>query len=220
VVVRTVVFREVYAQARREGGELAAANHVAGTVVPVASLLPPLLGIVGVALGPVIALLAPRYLEIVPVARLFVFIGVGAGFMSLGSIGVVATRRQRLLPFLTAAGLLANALAAVMALWMGFGLLGVAVGALVSRSLTGAGVVGLSAADAGTERAGRVVVRVLWPLAWCSGVVSFLGWWRPATDIWTTTVSMLLYLVALVPLSPMLVREFGRLSRGSAERPR
>jgi O-antigen/teichoic acid export membrane protein len=212
LVVRTVVFRDVYAQARREGGERAADRHLDDTVVPVACLLPPLLGLVGVALGPVIALLAPRYLEILPVARLFVFIGVGTGFMSLGTIGVVATRRQRLLPLLTLGGLLANALAAVAALQMGFGLLGVAVGALVTRSLTGAGVVGVSAADAGTERVGRLVVRVLWPLAWCTGVVWLLGLWRPATDLWTTAVSMLLYLVALVPLSPMLVREFARLS--------
>ncbi|HUP52290.1 MAG TPA: oligosaccharide flippase family protein [Longimicrobiales bacterium] len=218
LVVRTVVFRDVYAQARREGGGLAAASHLAETVVPVASLLPPLLGIVGVALGPVIALLVPRYLEILPVARLFVFIGLGAGFMSLGTIGVVVTRRQRLLPLLSAAGLLANALAAVVALRMGFGLVGVAVGALVSRSITGAGVVAISAADAGTERGGRVAARILWPLAWCAGAVSFLGWWRPATDIGSTAVSMLLYLVALVPLYPMLVKEFGRLSRGSAER--
>jgi O-antigen/teichoic acid export membrane protein len=217
LVVRTVVFPDVYAQARREGGELAAATHVEETVVPVASLLPPLLGLVGLALGPVIALFVPRYLEILPVARLFVFIGVGAGFMSLGTIGVVATRRQRLLPLLTMVGLLANALAAVTALRMGFGLLGVAVGALVSRSLTGAAVVGASAADAGTEHVGGLVVRVLWPLVWCAGVVSFLGWWRPGTDIWTTTVSVLLYLVALVPLAPMLVREFGHLSQRSPE---
>jgi O-antigen/teichoic acid export membrane protein len=218
LVVRTVVFRDVYAQARREGGGLAAAAHLEETVVPVASLLPPLLGLVGLALGPAIVLFVPRYLEILPVARLFVFIGVGAGFMSLGTIGVVATRRQRLLPLLTLTGLCANALAAATALWMGFGLLGVAVGALVSRSLTGAAVVGISAADAGKQRIGRLVVRVLWPLVWCASAVSFLGWLRPATDIGTTSVSMLLYLAALVPLLPMLVREFGRLSRGSAER--
>jgi hypothetical protein len=125
----------------------------------------------------------------------------------------VATSRQRLLPALTLAGLLANALAALMALRMGFGLVGVAVGALVSRSLTGAGVVGVSAADAGMERVGRLVARLLWPLAWCAGVVSLLGWWRPATDLAGTTVSMLIYVAALVPLTPMLARDFGRLSR-------
>ena len=218
LVVRTVVFRDVYAQARRDGGELAAAAHIEETVVPVASLLPPLLGLVGLALGPVIVLFVPRYLEILPVARLFVFMGVGAGFMSLGTLGVVATHRQKLLPLLTLAGLLANALAAVTALRLGLGLLGVAVGALLSRSLTGAAVVGVSAADAGTGQVGRLVVRVLWPLTWCAGVVAFLGWWRPETDIGTTALSMALYLVALVPLWPMLLKEFGRLSRGGAER--
>ena len=216
LVVRTVVFRDVYAHARREGGELAAAKHLEDTVLPVASLLPPLLGIVAVALGPIIALLVPRYEEIVPVARLFVFIGVGAGFMTLGTVGVVATSRQRLLPLLTLTGLLANVAAGVAALQLGFGLFGVAVGALVSRSLTGAGVVGLSAADAGVERVGRLVARMLWPLAWCAGVVWLLGWWRPANDIGSTSVSMLIYVVALLPLAPMLAKEFGRLRRGNA----
>ena len=218
LVVRTVVFRDVYAEARRGGGALAAARHLEETVVPVACLLPPLLGLVAVALGPVIGLFVPRYLEILPVARLFVFIGMGAGFMTLGTIGVVATSRQRLLPFLTLAGLLANAASAYLALRMGFGLLGVAVGALVSRSLTGAGVVGVSAVDAGLERVGILIARLLLPLAWCAAVVSLLGWWRPATDLASTTISMLIYLAALFPLAPMLSRELVRLSRGSPKR--
>lgn len=201
-VVRTVVFPEVYARAHRDGGEAAAASHLVETVLPTAMLLPPLLGLVGIALGPVVAIAAPQYLEVLPVARLFVFTGVGAGFVTLGTLSYVATDRQRLLPVLTFAGLVGNAGLAVFALEAGYGLSGVALGALVSRSLTGASVVAISVSKAKIQRSGALLVQLLWPLAWCATVVWFVGRWQTGVDIPSTAAAMAVYVLALAPILP------------------
>lgn len=213
LAVRTVVFPDVYAHARREGGRLAAAIHLEDTVVPVARLLPPILGFVALAFGPAIALVAPRYLTVLPVARVFVFSGVAAGIMNLGTVGLVATERQKFLPFLTLGGLAFNALTATAALLGGLGLMGVAAGALVSRSLTGVGIVAVTSPDSAAGHPARLLVRLLWPLAWCTGVVSLIGWLRPDPSLAATAVSALAYLLALTPMIPELVREMGRLNR-------
>ena len=209
--VRTVVFPDVYAHARREGGEQAAATHLNDTVLPVAHLLPPLLGLFALALGPVIALVAPRYLEVLPVARIFIFTGVASGVMNLGTLGLVATERQRLLPLVTFGGLAFNALAGVAALLGGLGLAGVAGGALVSRSLTGVGIVAVTSSDPEANHPARLLVPLLWPLAWCAGAVTLIGWLRPGTGLATTAVSALFYVAALAPLLPKLVEGFRRL---------
>ena len=202
-VVRTVVFPEVYARARREGGAQAAAAH----------LLPPLLGLFALALGPAVAWIAPEFVTVVPVARLFIFTGVASGVMSLGTLGLVATERQQLLPIVALAGLILNATAAVLALQAGLGLMGVATGALVGRSLTGAGIVALSMGAPGSAtKLVRIGVRLLGPTAWCAVVVAVIGWWRPSIDIGTTAVSSAIYLVALLPLLPDLLAQFRRLA--------
>jgi O-antigen/teichoic acid export membrane protein len=213
-IVRTVVFPEVYARARSEGGAEAAATHLHDTIVPVAHLLPALLGLLAFALGPAVALAAPEYVVVVPVARLFIFTGVAAGIMSLGTLGLVATERQRSLPVVAVAGLLLNAASALFALRAGLGLMGVAAGALVGRSLTGAGIVALSMGLAASPRElVRIGLRLLGPTAWCAVVVVTIGWWRPSIAVGSTAVSAGLYLVALLPLLPDLVVQFRRLAR-------
>lgn len=225
LVVRTVVFPDVYTAARREGGETAARAHLRDTLIPFTRLLPPLLGLVALALGPAIAIVVPEYAEVVPVARLFIFTGLATGFTGLGTLGVVATDRQRLLPLLSVGGLVLNVLLAVAALRLGWGLAGVAAGALLSRSLTGVAVVVVSTAggDDGSRVRGalRTTFDLLWPLVWCAGAVALVGLLRPDTGIVATAGSVLLYLVVLLPLAPAIVREARRqrrFERGTAGR--
>jgi O-antigen/teichoic acid export membrane protein len=213
LAVRTVVFPDVYAHARREGGEEAAETHLRDTVLPVAHLLPPLLGLVALALGPVVALIAPRYVEVLPVARIFIFTGVASGIMDLGTLGLIAAERQRLLPLVTFGGLAFNAVAGVGALLGGLGLAGVAAGALVSRSLTGVAIVAVTSSGPGVGPATRLLGPLLWPLAWCAGVVALICWLRPGIGVAATALSTLLYLVALAPLFPKLAQGLGRLNR-------
>jgi hypothetical protein len=196
-----VVFPEVYAHAQRAGGEAAATAHLAETVVPTAVLLPPLLGLVGLGLGPVVALAAPAYLPVLPVVRIFIFTGVGAGFVTLGTLGFVARAKQHVLPVLAFTGLALNAALAVLALEAGLGLAGVAVGALVSRSLTGAAVVAVSVAGGG-QRAGALFVDLLWPIAWSATAVWLVTRWQPGSDPLSTALAMGAYALALIPLAP------------------
>lgn len=224
LVVRTVVFPEVYAAARQEGGQTAAHAHLRDTLIPFARILPPFLGLAALALGPAIAVFAPAYLGVLPVARLFMFTGLAVGLTSLGTLGMVARNQQRLLPLLSLGGLVLNVAMAAVALRAGWGLAGVAAGALLSRSLTGVAIVSVStasaAADSRVRRAGSLTFGLLWPLAWCVGAVTLIGILRPGVGFVTTGGSMVLYLVALLPLVPAVLREMRRQRRLEAGLPR
>jgi len=210
-VVRTVVFPDVYARARREGGRVAAEEHLHNNVVPVAVLLPPLLGFAALALGPVIVLIAPGYEGVIPVARLFMFTGAAAGIMTLGTLGLVAMQRQRLVPMIATGGLAMNVTSAFAALQAGLGLLGVAAGVLASRSLTAFGIVALASGVSGSVGMGRLALQLLGPVTWCATVVAILGWQFPDHGLASTAVATFLYSVALVPLAPALHRAFQRM---------
>ena len=216
-VVRTVVFPEVYRRAREEGGAPAAGSHLRETVLPVALLLPPLLGFVAIALGPAIELAAPAYTGVIPVARLFIFTGAAAGIMTLGTLGMVAMERQRLVPIVAASGLALNAASALGALLGGLGLIGVAAGALVSRSLTALGVVGLASGARGEFPTGSLALRLLLPTAWCAGTVALLGYLLPDPGWRSTGLFLFGYLVALAPMAPALRRAAFRVG-GASER--
>jgi hypothetical protein len=201
-VIRTVVFPEVYAHARREGGRAAASAHLAETVLPTAVLLPPLLGLVGLAAGPVVAAVTPEFAGTLPVMRLFIFTGVGTGFVTLGTLSFVAQEKQQALPWLTFAGLVLNAALAVFALQAGFGLGGVALGALISRSITGAAVVAVSVPSAGLRQSASLFAALLWPLVWSATAVWLIGLWRPGSDLVSTAAALGVYALALLPLLP------------------
>ncbi len=221
LVVRTVVFPDVYANARREGGDAAALAHLRDTLLPFACVFPPLVGMAAFALGPAVALIVPRYLVVLPAARLFLFSGMAVGLTSLGTLGVVATERQRILPLLTLGGLALNAGVAFAALHLGWGLLGVAGGALLSRSLTGAAVVAVSSAASSEGRAiVGVTFELLWCLAWCATSVFVVGALRPGTDVATSLMSASIYLATLLPLAPMVLREVRRQRGFEARHPR
>jgi len=154
---------------------------------------------------------------VLPVARLFIFTGAAAGIMTLGTLGMVAMERQRLVPVVAALGLALNAASALGALLGGLGLIGVAAGALASRSLTALGIVGLSSGARGEFPTGSLALRLLLPTAWCAGTVALLGYILPESGWRPTGLFLLLYLAALAPMAPALRRAAFRVG-GASER--
>lgn len=201
-VVRTVVLPDVYASARTEGPSLALREHFKRTILPFSRIYPLLVGVFAIAVGPAVSLLLPRYLEAVPAARVVIFAGVTAGYVSLGSLGVVAAGKQRVLPYLSAILLLMNALLSYLALRMGFGILGVAVGTLLSRTLFGISILSVNAKSAALEGAGRFAFRASIPLLWCATVVLALDRWLGGIDLESAAMSLLAYLLLVAPLFP------------------
>jgi O-antigen/teichoic acid export membrane protein len=201
-VVRTVVLPEVYARAKTEGTSLALQELLERVLLPFSQIYPLLVGVLAIAVGPAVSLLLPEYLEAVSPARVLIFDGVIAGFVSLGSLGVVAAGKQRVLPILSAPLLLLNALIAYLALTLGFGILGVAVGTFVSRAGFGVSIVAFNALSAAPQGVGRVVVGVSIPLLWCAAVVFGLDRWLGGTDLQSAGLSLLAYLALVSPLYP------------------
>lgn len=212
-VVRTVVLPEVYASAKVDGATTALRQHFRGTILPFAQVYPILVGILAIGVGPAVALLLPQYLEAVPAARIVIFAGVTAGFVSLGSLGVVAAGRQRALPVLAAILLVLNTLVAFMALRFGFGIEGVAVGTLFSRTAFGVSILAITVQSAKLERATEIVLKIAVPLLWCAIVVFFLDRWLGGTDLRSAALSLLAYLVLVSPLLPRAVRGLGMARR-------
>ncbi|HEU5305079.1 MAG TPA: hypothetical protein VFU40_10585, partial [Gemmatimonadales bacterium] len=95
VVIRTAVFPQVYSEAFTVGADSALQRHLEHAVLPFARLLPPLLGALSLALGPVVAAAMPNYIPAVPPARLFLLAGIAIGVVSLASLGAVAAGQQR-----------------------------------------------------------------------------------------------------------------------------
>ncbi len=56
LAIRTVVFPEVYGEARRAGAATALRRHLDRSLMPFATLVPPFLGAIGFCIGPVVAL--------------------------------------------------------------------------------------------------------------------------------------------------------------------
>ena len=205
-VVRTVVMPEVYASAKDDGAPEALRQHLGATIVPFARLYPVVVGLLAIALGPAVALLLPQYIEAVSAARIVVFLGVTAGFVSLGSLGVVAAGKQRVLPVMSAVALIANALFSLLALRLGFGIEGVAVATLLTRSALGIGILTLVAQTAGLVGGGRFVGRVTLPLLGCAAAVLALDRWLGATDVRSALQALVAYLVLVSPFLPVLLR--------------
>ena len=201
-VVRTVVLPDVYASARTEGPSLALRQHFKRTILPFSRIYPVLVGVFAIAVGPAVSLLLPRYLEAVPAARVVVFAGVTAGYVSLGSLGVVAAGKQRVLPVLSAILLLLNAILSYLALRLGFGILGVAVGTLLSRTLFGISILSVNAKSAALEGAVSFAFRASIPLLWCAAVVFALDRWLGGIDLKSAALALLAYLLLVSPLFP------------------
>ncbi len=209
LVVRTVVFADVYGQAQAGRTDAAVRAHLERVVRPFARLLPPLLGAVGILLGPLVALLLPRYEPAIPAARLFVLGGALMGTVNLAAVGAVAAGHQRRLPLYGVAGLAATLALAAGALAAGLGLEGVAGASVAGLVVFAAGVLRLDARQADLVRPGRFAAATLLPVVWCALAVALAGQ-VAATDFQATAEALGLYAVLLLPLVPAWTADWRR----------
>ena len=208
LAIRTVVFPEVYGEARSAGAATALRRHLERSLMPFATLVPPLLGAAGFCIGPAVALLAPHYTLATAPARLFLLAGAAVGVVNLAAIGVVAAGRQRQLPAYAAGALALNLGLSILALHAGAGLEGVAAASLAGQVVFGAAVVRLNADLCVIRRPGHLAIRAMRPLVWCAVAVVAAG--HVATAVHSDFAGLVLYLVLLAPLARKWKSEWRR----------
>jgi O-antigen/teichoic acid export membrane protein len=213
-IIRTVIYPDVYAGAAIQGEGPALREHLTKTVLPFSWILSVLLGFGAVLLGPFVAILVPEYLGAIPAARLLLFMGVTAGFEGLGVLGIVAAGRQRYLPIFSAGALILNVVLSITALRSGFGLVGVAGAALISNLGFGLAALGLVCRLSQMERPGRFLLRVVFPVLWCTVGSSAIGQLRPGLGIAYSCISAGLFLLVILPLLPGVWSEVGKVRNG------
>lgn len=211
LVIRTVVFPKVYADARNAAPGAAVRLHLVNTLLPYARLFPPVLGAVGLALGPVLAVVLPGYTPAVAPARIFLLTGAAIGIVNLASIGAVAAGRQRRLPAYAVVALTLNLGLALAALSLGAGLEAVALSSLTGHLLFAAAVLRLNAREGGIAQPGRFTVTALLPLVWCTAALLAAARLSPPTDLGSEAVALGIYLALLLPLLPLLRGDWKRL---------
>jgi O-antigen/teichoic acid export membrane protein len=207
-VVRTVVFPDVYGEARSIGAAAALKGHFERTVLPFARLYPPLLGFLACLLGPTIALAIPKYLPAVGPARLFLLSGGAAGLVSLGALGTVAAGRQRSLPALSGTALLLTLSLSIIAMRSGAGLEAVAAASFAGQLIYAGYVLWLNFRESGVAEPGRNLALGLTPLLWATASALLISRLLPDVDLESGALGALGYLVLLAPLGPMMVREW------------
>ena len=200
-VVRTVIFPDVYSNAQLAGAGPAVSDHLWQTVRPFAWFYPPILGAFALAIEPAIALSLPKYMEAAAPAGLFIFTGVTAGLISLGSLGLVASARQRIMPPFAALALVLNLVLSVWAMRSPAGLVGVAGAALVSQTAYAIAILAFAATAARLTRPARFVFMAVLPLIYCAFVVFTLGQLIPGTDTESIIRSYGIYTLLLLPLA-------------------
>jgi O-antigen/teichoic acid export membrane protein len=210
LAVRTVVFPEVYGDAKLGGAAAALQRHLERSLLPFAALVPPVLGFAGLCFGPVVELIAPQYAPATGAARLFLLAGAATGLVNLAVIGAVAAGRQRLLPVYAAAALALNVVLSTAALIAGMGLEGAAVGSLAGYVFFAAAVLRLNARLAGVLDHRRLVIRALRPLIWSAIAVAVAASAGDAAG--RDAVGIGVYLLLMLPLVPRCRGEWRRLS--------
>ena len=213
LVIRTVVFRDVYGETTSDGAPTALRAHLERALLPFARLLPPLLGAAGLVAGPAVALAMPGYTQAIAPARLFLLAGVAIGLVNLSSVGVIAAGRQRRLPIYSGIALAVTSGLSVLALVSGQGLEGVAGAALVGYLLYAAGVLRLIVRETGATDVDRFVGMTLLPIVWCAVAVAVVGRLLPGNDIGSVAMALALYCLLLLPLVPAWRTEWRRLRR-------
>jgi O-antigen/teichoic acid export membrane protein len=211
LVIRTVVFPEVYGQASSAGAASALQKHLERTLLPFARILPPLLGAASVAVGPVVALAMPEYREAIAPSRIFLLSGAAMGLVNLASVGAVAAGRQRQLPMYAAYALVVTFVLSIGALVGGYGLGSVAAATFVGHVIFAALVLRLNVREAGLPGAERFVVAILLPLVWCTLSVGVVGLMISGLDLRATVIALAAYLLLLIPLVPGWRKEWRRL---------
>lgn len=212
VVIRTVVFRNVYGQTSSAGAAAALRSHLEQSVLPFGLMLPPLLGAAGIALGPLVAFGLPQYIPAIAPGRIFLLTGTAMGLVSLATLGAIAAGHQRRLPLYAGISLVLTASLSILALSSGFGLEAVALSALAGHLFYGGALLRVLFREAGAAGAGRIAVIALLPLAWCTAAVAVLGWLLPGLDPQSAALGLAAYLLLLLPLIPLRRLTF-RLSR-------
>jgi O-antigen/teichoic acid export membrane protein len=215
LVIRVVVYPDVYADVTSRGASPALQAHLEGTVLPFARLFPPALGLLAVMLAPVVSILLPAYTDAIPAARLLIFLGVTAGFERLGTLGVIAVKRQKVLPAFSGGTLILNITLSILALRSGLGLQGVAAAALFANFAFGLGVMGFLARVADLASPARMLARLALPLVWSAMLVVLIGWVRPELGVAYTSISLGLYLIGVLPLLPAALSELKKVRRSS-----
>ncbi|HEX6432941.1 MAG TPA: oligosaccharide flippase family protein [Gemmatimonadales bacterium] len=203
IVVRTVVFPQVYRQASCSGPAAALQVHLDRTLLPFACFVPPLLGGLSLAVGPLVAGSMPQYVEAIAPARIFLLSGAAMGLVNLASVGAVAVGRQRQLPAYATAALVLTLGLSSLALASGASLGAVASANFAGHLLFAALVLRLNVREAGIPAAEKLVARALLPLIWCTISVALSGALFPGTALEQAGSALLLYLALLTPLGPI-----------------
>ncbi|HEX2529563.1 MAG TPA: oligosaccharide flippase family protein [Geminicoccus sp.] len=205
LVVQTVVFPDMYRRLEREGAQNITREHLERTIRPFVLILAPSVGAVALVLGLVVTLVLPRYQAAVQPAAVFVFTGIAQGVVSLAVMAVVAAGRQRFLPLFTVAALVVNALLATGTLALGFGMVGLATGAVVARVCYAGGIVLLIARGTGA-RPLATAFAILWPIPWCAGASFVIFSLVSPRDFASCGIALVGYLVAVSPVLITLAR--------------
>jgi len=205
-IVRVIVFPTLYRGAAVGASHRALRRHLRKIVFPFAVLIPPVLGIAAFPMGPAITLLVPQYAMALMPARIFLFTGFSTGLVSLSLIGVVAAKQQRVLPLLALGAALLDVGLSFLVLHLGWGLPGVAGAAFVSQTIYAAGVLVIVLRAAELPSLAAWLVRVFGPLAWCTAILLVLQLLMPMRTAGSAGLGLAVYLVALLPLGPILAR--------------
>ncbi len=213
LVIRTVVFADVYGDAQAAGSATAVRTHLERAVLPFARLLPPLLGALSLVVGPIVAAGMPGYGPAVPPARLFFLAGAAMGIVNLASVGAIAAGVQRRLPLYAGLSLALTLALAFPALTLGLGLEGVAAASFAGYFLFAATVLRLNVREAGIESEGRFVALALLPLAWCAAAVVVAGHLVPGRDPASAALGLGVYAALLLPLAKAWRAEWRRVRR-------
>ena len=207
--VRTVVFTEVYGEAKLSGAATALQRHLERSLLPFATLVPPVLGAIGAVIGPAVTLVAPQYTAAIGPARLFLLSGAAMGIVNLAAVGAVAARRQTLLPAYAAGALAVNFGLATLALAAGLGLEGAAAASLTGYLVFAAAVLRLNAKLSGILEPERLVARALRPIVWCAVAVVVAG--HAAAGLREDAAAVVIYVLLMLPLLPRCRGEWRRL---------
>jgi O-antigen/teichoic acid export membrane protein len=217
-VIRTVLFPQVFHLARRAGAD-ASSDYLDRALLPIAWVLSPVFGLAALALGPAIELMLPSYAAAVPAARLFIFIGVVQGLATVANLGVVASGRQRVLPWLTGGAFIANLFLSIGVLSLGLGLEILATAALFCRTAYAIALVLVARGITGWRDGPPIALRLGVPIVLCAALAVLLGQAFPDPDLREAGLVLGLYILGIAPLIPGIlrgVREARRLGGASA----
>jgi hypothetical protein len=175
---------------RRQTGRLIMDRSLAAFSI----LLPPLAGFVALVMSPAVLALLPHFGAAIILAQIFIFIGVLQGIVNVSVMGVVAEGHQGRVPLICLGAVTLNISLSCL-LFLGLGLIGVAVGTAV-RYYAAATTPVLTASNPPTWWPDGSLA----PTIWCAFAVAAIQLTAPAQDWESLAIAILLYSLALIPL--------------------